>query len=85
MLTRRTSLARQSFDLPCNALCLRSRVLPPKFYFTCHDTYSRNRHSTHSNSHTKQANSQTLTGRAFGHNASELDAGVNTDTWNGAW
>jgi len=32
-------LARQSFDLPCNALCLRSRVLPPKFYFTCHDTY----------------------------------------------
>src|SRR5262249_19709880 len=49
--TRRTSLARQSFHLPRNALCLRSRVLPPKFYFTCHDTYSRNKYSTYSNSH----------------------------------
>src|SRR5262245_18119624 len=49
--TRRTGLARQSFELPHNHLCLRSRVLPPKFYFSCHSTYSRNKSSTYSNSH----------------------------------
>jgi hypothetical protein len=61
--THRAGLARLSFDLPRDALRLCSRILSPKFYFTCHDTYSRNRHST-TQIHTKRNQSNAYGARA---------------------
>jgi hypothetical protein len=63
--TRRTGSARQSFDLPRDALRFRSRVLPPKFYFTCHDTYSRTRPTQFTQFTPNELTGQTLTVRAL--------------------